>query len=213
MRLATPFRRDTRAAKAARTRARMIAAARDLFIQRGYAATSMQAIAAQAGVAVQTLYFTFETKRALLKELVDVEVAGDTAPVPTLDRHWVAQAMAAPPAEMLRSLVAAAADIHARVTPVIEVVRSAAAADPEIADLWRTNIEQRHTVLMAFTRTLASRSELRPGLDATQAADIALAILAPEVYHLLTHERGWNGAAWTEWAVGALTSSLLATPA
>jgi AcrR family transcriptional regulator len=173
----------------------------------------MQAIATRAGVAVQTLYFTFETKCALLKELVDVEVAGDTAPVATLDRPWVVQAMAAPPAEMLRRLATAAAWIHPRVTPVLEVVRSAAATDPEIADLWRTNIAQRHTVLMAFTRTLATRSALRSDLDATRAADIALAILAPEVYHLLTHERGWNRDAWVEWAAGALTSSLLTAPA
>jgi AcrR family transcriptional regulator len=190
----------------------MLAAARDLFIQRGYTATTMQAIADQAGVAVQTLYFTFETKRALLKELVDVEVAGDTAPVATLERPWVAQAMAAPPAEMLRRLVTAAAGIHARVTPVLEVVRSAAATDPEIADLWHTNISQRHEVLVVFTRTLADKSALRPGLDANRAADIALAILAPEVYHLLTHERGWHRGAWADWAANALTNSLLVAP-
>jgi hypothetical protein len=145
--------------------------------------------------------------------LVDVEVAGDTGPVATLDRPWVAQAMAAPPAEMLRRLVTAAAEIHARVTPVLEVVRSAAATDPEIADLWHTNIAQRHAVLMVFTRTLADKSALQPGLDATRAADIALAILAPEVYLLLTRKRGWRRGAWTDWAASALTSNLLAADA
>ncbi|MFB4317823.1 TetR/AcrR family transcriptional regulator [Actinomadura sp. 21ATH] len=198
-----------RAARAAQTRARMLAAARELFTDRGYTATTMQAIAERAGVAVQTLYFTFETKRAILKELLDVEVAGDTAPVATLDRPWVAQALAAPPAEMLRRLAQATAEIHARVAPVLEVVRSAAATDPEIAELWQTNITQRHTVLAVFTRELAAKGGLRADLDARRAADIALAVLAPETYHLLTRERGWTREAWMDWAAGVLTDTLL----
>lgn len=201
-----------RAAKAAATRARMLAAARGLFVERGYQATTMQAIAAEAGVAVQTLYFTFATKRAILKELVDVEVAGDTEPIATLDRPWVAQAIAAPPAELLRCLVEATAQIHARVAPVLEVVRSAARVDPDIAELWRTNIAQRHTVLTTFAGALAAKTDLRAGINAARAADIALAVLAPETYHLLVEERGWTAHAWTEWASDALVRQLLPDP-
>ncbi|WP_329239138.1 TetR/AcrR family transcriptional regulator [Actinoallomurus sp. NBC_01490] len=198
-----------RAAKAAQTRARMLAAARELFVERGYTATTMQAIATRAGVAVQTLYFTFETKRAILKELLDIEVAGDTAPVATLDRPWVAQALAAPPEDMLRQLVAATAAIHARVAPVLEVVRSAGATDPDIAELWRTNIAQRHTVLAVFTGALAAKGGLRSGLNAIRAADIALATLAPETYQLLTCDRGWSREDWVEWAAKTLADALL----
>ncbi|MBM0256025.1 TetR/AcrR family transcriptional regulator [Micromonospora sp. 4G55] len=187
----------------------MLAAARELFVERGYTATSMQAIATQAGVAVQTLYFTFETKRAILKELLDAEVAGDDAPVATLDRPWVAEALAAPPLELLRRLAASAADIHSRVAPLLEVVRSAAATDPEIAELWHTNIAQRHTVLAVFTGALAAKSALRPGLNALRAADMALAVLAPESYHLLTHHRRWTGRAWADWAAEMLIDALL----
>lgn len=200
----------TRAAKAAATRERMLAAARTLFTRRGYTATTMQAIAAEADVAVQTLYFTFETKRAILKELVDLEVAGDNAPVATLDRPWVADLLAAPPQEMVSRMAVATAAIHARVASVLEVVRSAAATDPEIAELWRTNIAQRHTVLAVFTGALAAKSGLRPGLDPLRAADMALAILAPESYHLLVHERGWHPDAWREWASDTLARTLLA---
>src|SRR5687767_8230835 len=102
-----------RAAKAAATRARMLAAARSLFVARGYTATTMRSIADEAGVAVQTMYFTFATKRAVLSELLDLEVAGDTAPVATLERPWVAEALAAPPKELIELLVAGTARIHA----------------------------------------------------------------------------------------------------
>uniref|UniRef100_UPI002455C999 helix-turn-helix domain-containing protein n=1 Tax=Nocardia farcinica TaxID=37329 RepID=UPI002455C999 len=86
-----------RAAKASANRAKMLAAARELFTTRGYTATTMKAIAEQAGMAVQTLYFTFATKRAILSELLDVEIAGDTEPVATMDRPWFAAAVAARP--------------------------------------------------------------------------------------------------------------------
>jgi AcrR family transcriptional regulator len=201
-----------RAAKAAATRERMLAAARTLFVRRGYAATTMQAIAADAKVAVQTLYFTFETKRAILKELLDVEVAGDSAPVATLDRSWVGEALAASPAEMLRRIAAATAEIHSRVAPVLDVVRSAAATDSEIAELWKTNMAQRHTVLAVFTGALAAKAGLRADVNALRAADIAMAILAPETYQLLVHERGWTNQTWTEWAADTLIRTLLSTP-
>ncbi|WP_027341134.1 TetR/AcrR family transcriptional regulator [Hamadaea tsunoensis] len=198
-----------RAAKAAATRERMLKAARQLFVENGYTATKMQAIAAEAGVAVQTLYFTFDNKRAILKELLDVEVAGDALPITSLDRPWAAQALAAPPADMLRQLVAKTAEIHDRVAPILEVVRSAAATDPEIAELWQTNITQRHTVMAVFTGALAAKGGLRGGINALRAADVALAIMAPEIYLLLTRDRGWSEQEWAEWAASTLARSLL----
>ncbi|GAA1540558.1 TetR/AcrR family transcriptional regulator [Actinomadura kijaniata] len=198
-----------RAARTAANRARMLEAARELFTAHGYTATTMKAIAERAGMAVQTLYFTFATKRAILSELLDVEIAGDAEPVATLDRPWVAAAVAAPPAEQLRLQVAAAGEILERVTPLLEAVRSAAANDPEIAELWRTNIEQRRTVQLRLAEALAAKTALRGGMDASRAADIALAVLAPETYHLLVGERGWSAGQWREWAVDALTRQLL----
>jgi AcrR family transcriptional regulator len=187
----------------------MLAAARELFVEHGYTATTMKAIAEQAGMAVQTLYFTFATKRAILSELLDVEIAGDTEPVATLDRPWVAEALAAPPAEQIRLQTAAAGRILARVTPLLEVVRSAAATDPEIAELWRTNLARRHTVQLHLAEALAGKSALRGGADAARAADIALAVLSPETYHLLVRERGWSHQEWEEWAANALVLQLL----
>ncbi|MBF6296971.1 TetR/AcrR family transcriptional regulator [Nocardia amamiensis] len=187
----------------------MLAAARELFTTRGYTATTMKAIAEEAGMAVQTLYFTFATKRAILTELLDVEIAGDTEPVATLDRPWFADAVKAPAAEQIRLQVAAAGAILGRVTPLLEAVRSAAATDPELAELWQTNIAQRHTVQLRLSEALAAKTVLRTGIDPGRAADIALAVLAPETYHLLIHERGWTSEEWEDWATDALARQLL----
>ncbi|MGA6204574.1 TetR/AcrR family transcriptional regulator [Nocardia testacea] len=198
-----------RAAKTMANRAKMLAAARELFTTRGYTATTMKAIAERAGMAEQTLYFTFATKRAILSELLDVEIAGDTEPVATMDRPWFAAAVAAAPAEQIRLQVAAAATIYARVSPLLEVIRSAAATDPELAELWETNITQRHLVQLRLAEALAAKTPLRGGITAARTADIALATLAPETYRLLVHERGWTEAEWESWATDALTLQLL----
>ncbi|MBL1080184.1 TetR/AcrR family transcriptional regulator [Nocardia sp. 2] len=198
-----------RAAKTTANRVKMLAAARELFTTRGYTPTTMKAIAEQAGMAVQTLYFTFATKRAILSELLDVEIAGDAEPIATMDRPWFAAAVAAPPAEQIRLQVDAAATIFARVSPLLEVIRSAAATDPELAELWETNIAQRHLVQFRLAEALAAKTPLREGITAARAADIALATLAPETYRLLVTERGWSAAEWASWATRALTLQLL----
>ncbi len=187
----------------------MLAAARELFTTRGYSQTTMKAIADEAGMAVQTLYFTFATKRAILSELLDIEIAGDTEPVATMDRPWFAAALAAAPAEQIRLQVAAATRIYARAGRLLEVIRSAASTDTELAELWQTNIAQRHLVQLHLAEALAAKTPLRAGITAARAADIALATLAPETYRLLVHERGWTGAEWESWATDALTLHLL----
>ncbi|MGW6728870.1 helix-turn-helix domain-containing protein [Nocardia sp. NPDC055029] len=198
-----------RAAKTIANRARMLAAAKELFIDRGYAATTMKAIAERAGMAVQTLYFTFATKRAILLELLDTEIAGDAEPIATMDRPWFAEAVAAPPAEQIRLQVAAAARIHARVAAMLEVVRSAAATDPELAEIWQTNLAQRLTVQQRLVTELAAKISLREGVSVDRGADIALALTAPETYRLLVGERGWSAEEWQEWVTGALTDQLI----
>ncbi|GAB2674144.1 TetR/AcrR family transcriptional regulator [Nocardia goodfellowii] len=196
-----------RAARTTANRARMLTAARDLFARRGYTATTMKAIAEEAGMAVQTLYFTFATKRAILSELLDIEIAGDTEPIATMERPWFAAAVAATPAEQIKLQVEAAATILGRVSPLLEVIRSAAATDHELAELWQTNLAQRHLVQQRLAEALAAKTPLRT--DVETAADIGSAVLAPETYHLLVHERGWSPAKWTSWAIDALTRQLL----
>ncbi|NIH87386.1 hypothetical protein [Amycolatopsis granulosa] len=132
-----------------------------------------------------------------------------TATRTTATTSAAAEAMAAPPAAQLRLMVTGAAAIFARVAPVLEVVRSVAAVDPEIAEMWRANLDQRRTVIQAFAASLVAKTPLRGDISARRAADIALATLSPEVYHLLVHESGWSTEDWTEWAADALVRQLL----
>jgi AcrR family transcriptional regulator len=189
---------------------RMLAGAKALFRKQGFALTTMDGIAREAGVAVQTIYFTFGSKRAILKELLDVAVAGDDEPVPTLDRQWVHDAVTAvDPHVQVQIQVAAARDIFERVAPVLEIVRNAAAADPEMADLWRTNTEQRMTVQLHLVTALAAKGGLRPGLTLAHAADIMFALESPELYQLLVAERGWPAQEWEQFVVDALYKHVL----
>jgi AcrR family transcriptional regulator len=205
---------DGRTARARATRARIVAAATGLFITDGYAATSVETIAATAGVGVQTVYYAFGTKGAILAAALDQAVAGDDEPFTTLERPWARQVLAAAdPIGQLRLQVAGAAGIYARAATLLDVVRSAAATDTDLAQIWQTNIEQRHTVQHAFATTLARKTALRPGLTIDEAADIALAILSPETYNLLVTGRGWAPARWKTWALDALTRQLTNLPA
>lgn len=202
----------TRAEKARRTRQRMLEAAAGLFTERGWAGTTVEEIARTAEVGVQTVYFTFGTKRAVLKEVLDTAIAGDGDPVATLDRPWARAVLDEPdPAAQLARQAAGARRILRRAAPLLEVVRSAAGVDPELADLWRTNQEQRHAVQLRFAEALTAKTggTLRDGHDARSAADIALAVLGPETYGLLVTGRGWSPSRWEHWAADSLTRQLL----
>ncbi|MFL1430498.1 MULTISPECIES: TetR/AcrR family transcriptional regulator [unclassified Nocardiopsis] len=195
---------DGRTARSLATRARIARAAAALFTARGYAATSVQAIAAEAGVGVQTVYYTFKTKAAVLGEAVDQAVAGDSAPVPTLERPWVRDALAAPDAAaQVRLQVAGTGAVMERVAGLLEAVRGGA-ADPDLAELWRTNVERRRTVQRVFADALADRSALRPGLDAAEAADLMVGLLSPELFTLYTVHLGRSAAWWREHTADAL---------
>lgn len=201
-----------RAEKARRTRQRMTDAATRLFTERGWTGTTIEGIARAAGVGTQTVYFTFGNKRALLKEVVDTAIAGDAGPIATLDHSWARKVIEEPdPATQLRLQAAGARRILERATPLLEVVRSAAAAEPELAQLWQTNLNQRHTVQYHFAQALIGkpRTGLRDNHTAESAADIAMTVLGPETYTLLVTGRGWSPARWEQWAADSLIRQLL----
>ncbi|MGV9306019.1 TetR/AcrR family transcriptional regulator [Nonomuraea sp. NPDC003727] len=209
-----PEREDGRAARARGTRARIVAAATGLFTSTGYTVTSIGAIAAAAGVGEQTVYYAFGTKRAVLAAALDRAVAGDDEPRPTLERPWALDALADPdPYGQLRGQVAGAGDIYLRAAALLDVVRSAATTDPDLAEVWSANIQQRLAVQRVFVEALARKTPLPQGLTADEAADVAMALLSPETYNLLVRERGWEHARWQEWAVTALTGLLTTLPA
>lgn len=118
---------------------------------------------------------------------------------------WVRDALADPdPLGQIRRHVAGAGDIYLRAASLLDVVRSAAATDADLAEVWAANLQQRLVVLCAFTDALARKTPLREGLSADGAADIALTTLSPETYNLLVGDRGWEHSRWQAWAADAL---------
>ena len=129
--------------------------------------------------------------------------------MPTLRRPWLREALAATdPDEQIRRQVAGAGAILRRAAALLDVVRGAAPADPDLAEIWATNIEQRLTVQRVLAEALAGKTPLRDDLSADAAADIALALLSPETYNLLVRDRGWEHARWQQWTAGALRTLL-----
>jgi AcrR family transcriptional regulator len=201
---------NRRAEQARATRRRIIESARELFLEQGYAAATLDQIAARAEVAVQTVYFHFGNKRTVLKEVMDVLAVGDDAPIPLLDRPWVQQVRDEPDARRALGIwLRNSRVIYGRVAPMLSIVRDAAGADPDMAGQWRTNQNQRYFAHRTLAEILAAKQALRPGLTVQNAADIIFTLLSPEVYLLLTAERGWSPAQWQDWLTGTIAQSVL----
>jgi len=202
-------RPDKRTERSRRTREKVVSAARELFLARGYGATSLQEVADRAGVAVQTVYFVFHTKRALFKEVVDTSIAGDAEPVATMDRDWFRGACAEPTAAgQLRRHVRGVREILGRVAPIMPLIAAAAATDPEIAAQWPDGPDPRYTVQRAAAEVLTAKPGARPDVDTDRAADLLYALLSPELYLVFVRDRGWSPEAWEEWALAALAAGL-----
>ena len=205
--------RVSRADQAGATRRRIVETAGRFFVRDGYAATTLQQIADEAGVAVQTVYFHFGNKRTLLKELVDIASAGDDQPVALLDRPWVQELRSAPGGpETVGIWLRASREIFSRVAPVLRIVRDAAGSDPEMAAQWEINQQQRHTAHRALAEILDAKGALRPGLTVDEAADILFALLSLEIFILLTVERGWPPEQWERWAARTVSDTVLTQP-
>ncbi|TDD81159.1 TetR/AcrR family transcriptional regulator [Actinomadura darangshiensis] len=207
-------RPDKRAERSRRTRAKVVEAARALFVAQGYGATSLQEVADRAGVAVQTVYFVFGNKRTLFKDVVDTSIAGDTEPVATMDRGWFRAACAAPTAaDQLREHVHGTREILDRVAPIMPLIAAAAATDPQIAAQWPDGPDPRYTVQHAAAQTLAGKPGARSDVSVAMAADLLFGLLSPQLYLLFVQDRGWSPDEWEEWAYATLTAQLCTAPA
>lgn len=202
-----------RAQQRGQTRQRIIETGAELFLRQGYAATTLEQIATQAGVAVQTVYFHFRNKRTILMRAVEILVVGDEEPVPMIERPPARQAMTEPdPRRAIALWVENGRQINERVMPMLRVLRDAAGADPEMAADWEVNQEQRMTDHRRFAERLAELDALRPGMSVETAADVIYGLMAPELYHVLAGERSWTSRQWANWTVEAMTSTLLPAP-
>ena len=205
-----PYDSPRRREQAARTRAEIVDAALALFVERGYVATTIVAIAERARVSPESVYAVFKTKRALLSSSLDVSIVGDADPVPLLERGWVQDLrQEADPRRRMRILARNGRGILERVSPIYEVLREASSADPEVASLTRRYEQQRFEGQRALLRIVAPRGTLRPGLSVAAAADTLYAVGSPESYRLLVRDRGWSPARFERWYADTLIRLLL----
>lgn len=206
-----PYRSAARASRAAATRAAVLQAARDLFTERGYAATPVSAIAARAGVAVDTVYAAAGRKPALMRELVETAISGGATAVPAEQRDYVRRVREAATArEKIAVYAAAMAGIAERMLPVYCALTEAAAHDVDCAAL-RAEISARRAANMRlFAADLRATGELREDLDDDAVADVVWSMNAHEYQALLIGERGWTPQRYGDWLADAWTRLLLA---
>jgi AcrR family transcriptional regulator len=178
----------------------MLRAAYELFCERGYQPASMAAIAERAGVAVQTLHFTFHTKGRLLNEVVWVYSAGEPEPRPVMERPWMVEALATrDPRRILALVMEHGTDIYARVAPLEPAVLAASFVDAEVADAWSAHSQGRRRGMRQFIETIDSRGDLAPGLTVDRATDIVFTIHSHEVFLGLTAGCGWSLPEYKAW--------------
>jgi AcrR family transcriptional regulator len=204
---------DGRAEKSRRTRARILDAAGELFVAHGYGATSLQDIADEAGVAVQTIYYAFGNKQTVLKHVVDRTIAGDDEPVATLDRPWFQEVLATDTApEHLRRHVDGTTSVLQRVAPIVRMLEAATATNAGLADLWPGQGDPRLTVQHAAAKSLLGKPGARDDLTTKRAADILYGVLSTELYLLMVGNRGWSVKQWSAWAYDLLLPQLCRPP-
>ena len=211
--MSDPERYPRRAQRARETRARITVAATALFVERGYQATTVAAIAERADVAPQTFYATFRTKHAVLATAIDVAIAGDDDPVPVNDRPWMRPVWDATDAPAtLRAYAAAVRLILARVGALFQVLDVAAGSEPELHELHRESGRRRRLGAAGIMEVVAQRGRLADGLDLERAVDGMWTLNGHDVFLHLTRECGWTPDQYEHWLADALIALLLHSP-
>jgi AcrR family transcriptional regulator len=207
----------TRKQRARATRTRMREAAASLFAERGYAGTTMEAIAKVSGVAVQTVYFTFHTKAGLFAETLKAAGGEPGDPIDVMRRRWVAEMMAEPdPLRMLVLMVDGGSEIFRRIAPLTDAMMTAAREDEEVEVLVRGIFEARRRGQRAAVESLASKGGLRAGVGVDHAADVLYALNSAPLFQTFTVECAWTVDRYKAWLfdtlVAAFLSASVATP-
>ena len=188
----------------------VIDAARALFLEHGYQATTIDAMSHRSEVPAPTVYRLFSSKLGILKALLDVSIGGDDATVAMLDRPQVRALLSdEDPKNQLAGFAALVGDVMARVGPVHRILADAARSDHDAASLLAEIARQRHEGQRRAARSVARSGALRPGLRERDAADIIHALASPEVYGLLVSDRGWSDERYEKWLRSILIDQLL----
>jgi AcrR family transcriptional regulator len=202
----SPRRRE----QAAATRLQILEAAERLFERQGYTATTMAAIAAEAGVALKTVYVAFETKSGLFRALWHLRLRGGEGDIPVAEQSWYRETLAEPdPERQLRRNAANSRAVKLRIGALGQVLLAAASSEPEIAALWARIQTDYHANQRAVVESLHEKQALDPKLDVDRAVDILWAINHPHLWQLLVYDRGWTPDEYENWCADTACAQLL----
>ena len=202
----SPLRRE----QAAATRRQILEAAQRLFERQGYGATTMNAIAGEAGVAPKTVYLAFETKSGVLRALWNLRIRAGRDELPVAEQPWYREVLEArDPEQQLRLNARNSCAAKLRVASVLGVIHTAAPLDADIGALWERIFAEYHANQRVIVKSLAEKKALRPELDLDQATDILWTINHPHIWQLLVRECGWSPEQYEQWTGDVACSQLL----
>ena len=200
----------TRQNQSAATRQRIVDAARALILDRGYRATTIAAIAAQAGVNNDSVYALVGRKPVLLREIIEQAISGTDHEVVAEEREYVRAVRAASdPAKKLAIYARAVVATNRRMAPLFLALRDASSTEPEAQEVWQEISERRAANMRKLARDVKVAGGLRRGLSIDQAADIVWAMNSAELFVLLTIERGWSLKRYEKWLADSWCRLLL----
>ncbi|MET1038967.1 MAG: helix-turn-helix domain-containing protein [Aeromicrobium sp.] len=205
------YRSPARAEQSERTRAAILAAARELFTTQGYARTTVRQVADAAGVHPDTLYAAIGRKPQIMRALVEAALSGQAEPVEAQERDYVQQIRQSSRAtEMIEVYAAAVTAIQQRLAPVFAALRVAADSDASCAALWHEVSERRAANMLLFAADLRSTGDLRDDLSDQEVADVVWSMNAAEYWDLLVVRRGWTAERFAAWLADAWRRTLVA---
>ena len=188
----------------------MAVTARDLFVERGYQATTMESVAARADVSLKTVYNAYASKAGLLRAVWDLLLKGDLDDAPVAARPWYTAVLSEPdPRRQLAMTAESSRIVKTRIGPLLKVIREAAAVDADPAELWELIQTDFRANQQAIVQTLAEKGALRPELDLERATDLLWMLNHPDVWLLLVDRRGWSPAEWEAWFAESSQQQLL----
>jgi AcrR family transcriptional regulator len=205
-----PYHSPRRQEQAAATRRAILDASQRLFRQQGYAATTMEAIATEAGVALKTVYLAFATKSGVLRALWDLLLKGDEDEASVAERPWYREVIEeVDPERQLRLNARNSRVVKVRIAFMLEVIRDAAPVDPDSAALWSLIQSDFYDNQRSIVEVLHQKNALRPDLDVTRATDILWTLNHPDLWLLLVNRRGWVPQQYEQWFGDTACAQLL----
>jgi AcrR family transcriptional regulator len=210
VKLKRSYKSPRRAQQAAATRREILEAADRLFAEEGYAATTMAGLAAEAGVAIKTVYLAFESKAGVLRALWNLRLRGERDDVPIAQKEWYREALDEPdPERQLQLNARNSRAAKGRIAALVRVVHTAAPLDADIAALWERIQSEYLANQRTIVESLNDRNALKRSLDVDRATDVLWTINHPNIWQLLVEERGWSPDEYERWTAEWACSQLL----